>query len=60
MRRRGINQAAGAVAVAATLLGVSFVPIYGSGENLAAGNKLRYTAWDVYRDTFADVRASRR
>ena len=60
MRHREISQRAGAVAVTAALLALSFVPIYGSGENLAAGNKLRYTAWEVYRATFTDVRAARR
>ena len=60
VRHRGISQRAGAVAVTAALLALSFVPIYGSGENLAAGSKLRYTAWEVYRATFTDVRAARR
>ena len=60
VRHREISQRAGAVAVTAALLALSFVPIYGSGENLAAGSKLRYTAWEVYRATFTDVRAARR
>jgi hypothetical protein len=40
--------------VAAGLLAVSLLPIYGSGENLAAGSKLTHTAYRVYQDAFAD------
>jgi hypothetical protein len=29
-------------------------PIFGSGENLAAGGKLSHTAYRVYQDAFAD------
>jgi len=29
------------------------LPVYGSGENLAAAANLRYTAYEVYRDAFA-------
>jgi hypothetical protein len=50
----GIRRSIVAVLVTAMLLGVSFVPIYGSGENLATGRKLRYTAWQVYRAAYAD------
>ena len=57
VRRRGISQRFASAVVAAILLAVSFAPIYGSGENLAAGNNLKHTAWDVYRDAF---RSSRR
>jgi hypothetical protein len=42
--------------VATGLLAVSVAPIYGSGENLAAGNKLRHTAYAVYRQAFANWR----
>jgi hypothetical protein len=28
----------------------------GRGENLAAGNKLKHTAWDVYRSVFPALR----
>jgi len=40
--------------VAAALLAVSILPIYGGGENLASGGKLTHTAYRVYRDAFAD------
>jgi len=43
---------AGIVLVSA-LLALSFLPIYGGGENLAGGGKLNYTAYQVYRDAFA-------
>ena len=43
---------AGIVLVSA-LLALSFLPVYGSGENLASRDKLRYTAYEVYRDAFA-------
>ena len=38
-----------------TLLVLSLTPIYGSGENLAGGNKLKHDAYEVYRDTFLDL-----
>jgi len=39
--------------VAAALLAVSILPIYGSGENMAAGGKLAHTAYRTYHDAFA-------
>jgi hypothetical protein len=50
----GIRRSIVGVLVTAMLLGVSFVPIYGSGENLITGRKLRHTAWKVYRDAYAE------
>ena len=50
----GIRRSIVAVIVTAMLVGVSFVPIYGSGENLATGHKLRHTAWKVYREAYHD------
>ena len=50
----GIRRRIVAVLVAAMLVAVSFVPIYGSGENLATGHKLRHTAWKIYRDAYFD------
>jgi hypothetical protein len=50
----GIRRRIVAMLVAAMLAAVSFVPIYGSGENLATGRKLRHTAWKVYRDAYFD------
>jgi len=41
------------VLLLSAVLALSFLPIYGSGENLAGGGKLRYTAYEVYRDAFA-------
>jgi hypothetical protein len=47
--------------VVATLVGLTFVPIYGSGENLAGGGKLRQNAYEVYREALDGmVRAGRR
>ena len=48
----GIRRRIVATLVAAMLAAVTFVPIYGSGENLATGRKLRHTAWKVYRDAY--------
>ena len=31
---------------------VSFLPIYGAGENLAAGGKLNRNAWQAYAEAF--------
>ena len=41
--------AAGVIGVVVTL---SFMPIYGSGENLASGGKLDRNAYQVYSDAF--------
>lgn len=35
--------------VIAALFALSFAPIYGEGENLAAGGKLNRNAWQTYR-----------
>ena len=56
VRHRRISQTFAAAVIAGTLVAVGFAPIYGSGENLAAGNKLKHTAWDVYRSTFPAMR----
>jgi hypothetical protein len=56
VRHRRISQTFAAAVVAAIFVTISFAPIYGSGENLGAGNKLKHTAWDVYRSTFRTVR----
>lgn len=34
---------------------LSFVPIYGSGENLASGGKLNRNACQAYSDAFTEV-----
>ena len=56
VRHRHISQTFAAAVVAAIFVAIGFAPIYGSGENLAAGNKLKHTAWDVYRSTFPSLR----
>jgi hypothetical protein len=40
--------------VSAGLLAVSFMPIYGGGENLAGGGKLTHTAYAMYHEAFGD------
>ena len=52
-RRVRLRGSIPAVLILALLLGMGAAPIYGSGENLAGGNKLKYNAYEVYRDTFA-------
>lgn len=37
------------------LLALSFLPIYGSGENLASGGKLNRNAYQTYGEAFAEV-----
>ena len=49
-----------AILVLAILLGLGAAPIYGSGENLAAGNKLKHTAYEVYRDAYREWSRGRR
>lgn len=49
-----------AAAVMLTVFALSFAPIYGSGENLAAGGKLNRTAYQVYQQTFTEVFGPRR
>jgi hypothetical protein len=39
--------------VLAALLASSFLPIYGSGENLALGGKLNRNAYQAYSEAFA-------
>lgn len=42
-----------AAAIIAVLVALSFMPIYGSGENLAGGSKLNRSAYQVYSGAFA-------
>lgn len=46
---RRIERLRSAAIVLAALLALSFAPIYGEGENLAAGGKLNRNAWQTYR-----------
>jgi hypothetical protein len=55
LRAGRVRAPVAAVAVLSTLLALSVLPIYGSGENLAAGYALRSNAYAVYRDAFVDV-----
>jgi hypothetical protein len=41
-----------AAVVIAGVAALSFMPIYGSGENLAAGGKLNRNAYQAYSDAF--------
>jgi hypothetical protein len=47
---RRVRKPAVAAVVIAVLFAVSFLPIYGSGENLAAGGKLNRNAWQAYAE----------
>ncbi len=47
-----------AVVVGAVLVGLSLAPIYGGGENLAAGNKLKYNAYEMYREALLEMRGA--
>jgi hypothetical protein len=46
---RRIRRPRTAAIVLAALFALSFAPIYGEGENLAAGGKLNRNAWQTYR-----------
>jgi hypothetical protein len=46
---RRIRRPRSAAIVLAALFALSFAPIYGEGENLAAGGKLNRNAWQTYR-----------
>jgi hypothetical protein len=37
------------------LFALSFLPIYGGGENLASGGKLNRNAYQVYQETFMEL-----
>jgi hypothetical protein len=52
---RRVRQPLAAAAVQFGLLAISFVPIYGSGENLASGGKLNRNAYQAYAEAFAEV-----
>lgn len=41
-----------AVSVIAVVAALSFMPVYGSGENLAGGGKLNRNAYQAYSDAF--------
>jgi hypothetical protein len=49
---RKIQRPVTAALVLAGAFATSFAPIYGSGENLAAGGKLNRNAWQVYAEEF--------
>ena len=49
------RQAMAAVVIVAALGSLSFVPIYGSGENLAGGGKLVHNADEIYQQSFREA-----
>jgi hypothetical protein len=49
---RRIRRPVVAAGVIAGIAALSFMPIYGSGENLAAGGKLNRNAYQAYSDAF--------
>jgi hypothetical protein len=51
-----VRQGFVSLVVATGLLAISFAPIYGSGENLLSGHKLRHTAWAMYQQALAGRR----
>ena len=55
VRTGRIRNPVAAVLLVSALLALSFLPIYGGGENLAAGRVLKHNAYEVYRDTFLDT-----
>lgn len=50
--RRMHRGVAGALMLAGFVM-LGFAPIYGSGENLLGANRLKYTAYEIYQDTWA-------
>jgi len=52
---RRLRRPAVAAGVLAALFALSFVPIYGSGENLASGGRLNRNAYQAYSDAFTEV-----
>jgi len=60
VRTGRIRNPVAAILLVSALLALSFLPIYGSGENLAAGRVLKHNAYDVYRDAFLDMPAEGR
>lgn len=50
-----VRKSVAAVLVLSALLALSFLPIYGAGENLAAGHVLKQNAYEIYRDAFINT-----
>lgn len=57
---RRIRKPVTAGIVLLVLFALSFLPIYGSGENLATGGKLNRNAYQAYQQTFIEVFGTRR
>lgn len=55
VRTGRVRKPVAAVLLLSALLALSFLPIYGGGENLAAGHALKHNAYEVYRDAFIDM-----
>ena len=60
VRTGRIRNSVAAVLLVSVLLALSFLPIYGGGENLAAGRVLKHNAYEVYRDAFLDTLSAER
>jgi hypothetical protein len=56
---RRIRKPVTAGIVLLALFALSFVPIYGSGENLASGGKLSLNAYQAYQQAFVEVFAKK-
>jgi len=56
---RRIRKTATAGIVLLVLFALSFLPIYGSGENLASGGKLNLNAYQAYQQGFVEMFAKR-
>lgn len=55
VRRRRTPEPVAAAFLLTALVGVSFLPIYGAGENLASGRAFRYNAYEIYRNAYIEV-----
>jgi len=60
VRTGRIRNPVAAILLVSALLALSFLPIYGGGENLAAGRVLKHNAYEVYRDAFLDTLGAER
>ena len=56
---RRIRKRVTAGIVLLVLFALSFVPMYGSGENLATGGKLNLNAYQAYQQAFVEVFAKK-
>lgn len=52
---RRVRRPVTAGVVLLALFALSFLPVYGGGENLASGGKLNRNAYQVYQETFMEI-----